>query len=113
MLRPDKRLIILGIILALVAVVATGVLATILLAPRRAGSRTANPTGRVVAFTSTEPAVGVEIRVPDLGWDRPLGTTPFSASVSLPAGTHTYLAAAPGYRATNGQFTITNALEPL
>ncbi len=107
MLRPDKRVVILGIILAMIAVVATGVLAAILLSPRE-------PAHQVeIAFTSTDPAAGVEIRVPDQSWDRPLGTTPFSASVSLPAGTHTYLAAAPGYRAANGQFTITGALDPL
>jgi len=51
--------------------------------------------------------------VPDLGWDRPLGTTPFSATVSLPDGPHTYLATASGYRTVSGQFTVTAALDPL
>ncbi len=105
MLRPDRRLIILGIILALIAIVAAGVLAAVLLSPRQAACQ--------VKFASTDPAAGVEIRVPDLGWNRPLGTTPFSASVALPAGPHTYLAAAPGYRAASGQFTISGALDPL
>ena len=106
-MRLTKRLVVAGVILAVI--VATAVLG----ACGATSSPVPSQAGSVVEFTSTDPAAGVEIRVPDLGWDRPLGTTPFNATVSLPAGPHTYLATAPGYRTVSGQFTVTAALDPL
>jgi hypothetical protein len=105
--RLDKHLVVVGVVLAVV--VAAGTLAACLAAP----SPGTDQAESAVQFTSADPIAGVEIRVPDLGWDRPLGTTPFSATVALPAGPHTYLAAAPGYRTVSEQFTVTAALEPL
>ncbi len=106
-MRLAKHLVVVGILLAVTVV--AGVLAACLAAP----SPVPNQAGSAVEFTSTDPIAGVEIRVPDLGWDRPLGVTPFSANVTLPAGPHTYLATASGYRTVSGQFTVTAALDPL
>ncbi len=59
-----------------------------------------------VEFTSTEPASGVEVRVPDVRGTSALGATPFRSDLRLANGPHTYIASAPGYQAVTGEFVL-------